>query len=241
MGTAQKGTLAALQTNSQGVLAAGTLRPNESLDAVWAHLCAGLEVLAETSGAANLPENGLTQRLIIELERRPGARPYFFHAEYMEDDRDGSSPRADVAVVARDGGGCIVNGIAWAGGQRFLALEAKRLPTPGTGREREYLVSKQGGVARFKLGRHAGELKVVGIIGYVQRHAFDYWLVTINGWVDDLIASSRPEWPWDALDKLQMEVASPRLACLRSSSLRISDQQRLSMRHLWVQLANANG
>jgi hypothetical protein len=238
MSRAQTGTLAALRAKSAGALASGTLRPNESLDAVWEHLCAGLEALAARGGAADLPENGLTQRLVNELERRPGARPYYFLSEHMEDDSDGRSPRVDVVAMARDGGGCVVNGIPWAGGERFLALEAKRLPTPGTGREREYLSGGQGGVARFKLGRHAGELKTVGLIGYVQRHAFDHWLKTINGWVDELIASSPPDLPWEDADKLQIEETSPRLARLRSSSLRVSDRQRLSIRHLWVQLAN---
>lgn len=241
MDPVQTGSLAGLRARSEGALAAGTLRPNESLDAVWNHLCASLEALAQGGGAADLPENGLTQRLVIELERRSGARPYFFLAEYMEDDADGSSPRADVAAVARDGGGCVVNGVSWAGGERFLALEAKRLPTPGTGREREYLCGERGGVARFKLGRHAAELKTVGIIGYIQRNAFDHWLATINTWVDELIASSNPELPWDDSDKLQMEEASFRLAHLRSNNLRVPDQQRLSIRHIWVQLANNTG
>jgi hypothetical protein len=174
---------------------------------------------------------------VIELERRSGARPYFFHSENMENDADGNSPRVDVAAVARDGGGCIVNGVSWAGGERFLALEAKRLPTPGSGREREYLCGERGGMARFKLGRHAAELKTVGIIGYVQRYAFDHWLKTINTWVDELIAS-KSELPWDDSDKLQIDEISPRLARLRSNNLRVSDQQRLSIRHLWVQLAD---
>lgn len=241
MGSAQEKTLAALRTKSEGALASGTLRPDESLDAVWKHLCEGLEALAESDDAVDLPENGLTQRLVTELEKKSGARPYFFLQEYMENDRSGHSPRADIAAMAREGGGCIVNGISWAGGKRFLALEAKRLPTPGTGREREYLTGEKGGVARFKLGLHAGELKTVGMIGYVQREAFHYWLATINAWVDELIAGSRPELSWDQSDKLQMEEALPRLARLRSSSLRAPDNQRLSMRHIWVQLANVCG
>lgn len=234
-------TLDGLRARSEGALATGTLRPSESLDAVWNHLCAGLEALAERGGAADLPENGLTQRLVNELERHPGARPYYFLTEHMEDDSDGRSPRVDVAAMARDGGRCIVNGMPWAGGQRFLVLEAKRLPTPGTGREREYLSGEQGGVTRFKLGRHAAGLKTVGIIGYVQRYAFDHWFDTINRWVEELIASSKPELPWDDSDKLQMEEVLPRLARLRSSHLRVADQQRLSIRHLWVQLANDAG
>ena len=134
MKPARTRTLAALQAKSQGALAVGTLRPNESMDAVWKHLCEGLEALADKGGTTKLPENGITQRLINELERNPKPRPFYFQAEHMEDDSHGNSPRVDIAAMARDGGGCVVNGIPCAGGKRFLALEAKRLPTPGAGR-----------------------------------------------------------------------------------------------------------
>lgn len=234
-------TLAGLRAKSEGALAAGTLRPEESLDAVWQHLCEGLTALAERGGAEQqrLPENGLTQRLFTELERRPGCRPYFFDREHMVDDSHGRSPRADLVAKARDGGAIVVNGVTCGDGQCFLVLEAKRLPTDRASREREYLIGENhtGGVERFKLGIYAHKLKTVGIIAYIQHHRFDHWRDTINTWVDELIAASRPELPWDERDKLQMEEMSPLLAKLQSSNLRVTDNQPLTMRHLWVQLA----
>lgn len=232
--------LAALRARSFGVLAEGTLRPNESLDVVWQHLYEGLRALAEEEEdyQLNQNENGLTQRLMILLEKPPQYRPYFFRTEDMENDRDGHSPRADIVARARDGGGVVVNGVPCAGGERFLVLEAKRLPTPETGREKEYLTGRRGGVSRFKQGLHARDVKTVGIIAYVQRYAFDYWKQTINGWVDELIATSTPELPWDEQDRLELEERSARLARFRSNNLRSSDNQRLAMRHIWVQLAN---
>jgi hypothetical protein len=168
-------------------------------------------------------------------------RPYFFDKENIEKDSNGHSPRVDIAALARDGGGVVINGSACAGGQRFLAIEAKRLPAPASNREREYLTGERGGVSRFKQGIHASDLTTVGIIAYVQRHAFDYWKRALNGWVDELIAASTPDLPWDEQDRLELEDASPRLARFRSSNLRVSDNQRLTMRHLWVQLASKGG
>ena len=154
----KRGTLAALQARSEGELAEGTLRPQESLDAVWQHLCDGLVALAERGGPdqLNLPEDGLTQRLVVQLERLADPRPYFFVREDMEDDSEGNSPRIDLGIRARDGCRVVLNGARCSGGQKFLALEAKRLPTPGTGREREYLAGKRGGVERFKRGLMRG-------------------------------------------------------------------------------------
>lgn len=234
----KRATLAALQARSEGGLAEGTLRPQESLDAVWQHLCDGLAALAEDGGPdqLNLPENGLTQRLVVQLERLAGTRPYFFLQENMEDDREGNSPRIDLAIWARDDCQIVLNGVRYSGGQRFLALEAKRLPTPGTGREREYLAGERGGVERFKRGLHAADLTTIGIIGYVQRHEFGHWQNRINEWVDELIAASTPTLPWDEQDKLRLESTNTRLAQHLSKSLRVSDHQRLTIRHIWVQL-----
>ena len=236
--SATRGTLAALQARSEGALAEGTLRLNESLDAVWTHLCDGLVALAEKGGAdqIDLHENGMTQRLVIQLEKSSDSRPYFFLHEDLENDRTGNSPRVDLGVRAREGSCILLNGVRCSGGERFLVLEAKRLPMPGTNREREYLAGRQGGVERFKRGLHGGELTTVGIIGYVQRHAFDDWLNRINEWIDELIAASTPELPWDEQDRLDLEAANDRLAQLRSRNLRVSDNRRLTMRHIWVQL-----
>lgn len=231
--------LAALKAKSVGTLAKDVLRPDESIDAVWQHLVRGLEALAANGDPAQvkLNENGLTQRLITRLEEPPDYRPFFFQKEDMEDDTDGrTSKRVDVAVKARGDRRIVIDGLRFASGQRFLVLEAKRLPTPD--REREYLAGDRGGVERFKLGHHAKELTAVGVIGYIQRHSFNYWRQTINTWVDELIEVSTANPHWDEDDKLQMEAESPRLAQLRSKNLRASDNQRLTMRHLWVQLAN---
>ncbi len=243
-----------LRTRVQGRLDPHILRRAESLDTVWKHVERCLEALGKQQG---LPENenGLTERLLKELEGVPTYRPYHFQKEGLEDDHDGQSRRIDIVVHTRKDRRVVVNGVRVAGGARFLALEAKRLPT-GKGRAREYLVStkppaavpssqsagaaqdsahdESGGVARFKLGLHAGDLTTVGMIGYVQRGEFDYWRTTINTWVDELIARSEPNFPWDENDRLVEVCSSPLLYQLRSNNLRVSDNQRLPMRHLWV-------
>lgn len=164
--------MSAAQARRIGELAEGALRKGESLDEVWGHIEACLVTLAERehSDHLDLNEKGLTQRLVTELGRRPGYRSYFFQKEDMEDEQSGKSPQVDIAVQAQDGAWFEVHGVRYAGGQRFLVLEAKRLPTPGTGREKEYLVDGKksgnkksgGGVERFKLGIHGADLRTVG-------------------------------------------------------------------------------
>jgi hypothetical protein len=205
---------------------------------VWQYIGESLEAVAHKHGQGRsaTAEELLTQRLVDDLLARPGDRPYYFHKEYVEDSICGHRPRGDVAVLTRDNARLVVGGILYAGRTRFLLIETKRLPTPGTGREREYLTGDLGGVERFKLGRHGVGLRAVGIIGYVQRHGFEHWRCTINGWVDELVAGSAPGSFWGEDDKLLLESASTRLAWLRSHCLRVTDNQRLTIRHLWVLL-----
>ena len=237
--------LATLKSVSSGILDQGVLRPHESIEAVWTHIVGGLEALA-TNGKADqvsLSENALTQRLIDELEGQGGYRPYFFQKEYMEDDDDGHSPRADIAVLGREKNTVLVNGVSYGAKAKFLVIEAKRLPTPEKRRLREYVIggsdekkSNTGGIERFKRGDHGRALNEIGMIGYVQRHSFNYWHAEINRWLDELIANSQHDLSWDIQDRLHFEVNGARLARLESHSLRKTDNRRLVIRHLWVRL-----
>ena len=229
--------LARLRASSFGTLAQGTLRFDESIEAVVAHVREGLAALCARGLREDLPEHetGLTQTLVTELESRVGYRPYFFQQEHLENVRSGKSPRVDIAVQARGDHPVVVSGVL-GNGDRFFSLEAKRLPTPGTGREREYVAGTRGAIERYKLGLHGRGLRCVGIIGYVQNRTFSFWRDAVNGWVDELQADSASRSKWDEYDKLQMEYSTLRLAQLRSASLRQSDDVRVTIRHLWVLL-----
>jgi hypothetical protein len=207
---------------------------------VWRHIYEGLAALAANgrTDQAELNENGLTQRLVDELEGAAGYRPFYFHQEFLVDESNGKSRRSDFAVQPRKGECLAILGMTYAWPAPFLALEAKRLPTPGTAREKEYLVGDNGGIERFKREQHGPGLKEVGLIGYVQDHSFGYWRDKINEWVEELLKSPPSNLSWDEQDRLVLEVESERLAQHRSSSLRGSSNQRLAIRHLWVMLAS---
>lgn len=206
---------------------------------VWRHIRDGLEalVLNGRTDPAELSEDALTQLLVDELNGHEGNAPFFFDKENMQNLSDGNSRRVDVAVKPKKNQAFIVHGHTYAFAAPFLALEAKRLPTPGTGRNKEYLAGDAGGVERFKRGQHGPGLKEVGLIGYVQKHSFDYWREQINQWVDELLKNPPSDISWDEQDRLVLVTESELLAQHRSSSLRGSDNQRLAIRHLWVQLA----
>jgi hypothetical protein len=78
----------------------------------------------------------------------------------------------------------------------FCWIEAKRLPTPNRGKnrdEREYVIVEKenfdvgGGIQRFKEGKHAPDLDYSIMIGYIQdNNTVDYWLSKINTWIKNI-------------------------------------------------------
>jgi hypothetical protein len=117
-------------------------------------------------------------------------------------------------------------------------FEAKRLPTPGTGREKEYVLGDNGGIERFKTNAHAKNLQYSGMIGYIQKHTSTYWKKEVNSWIDDEIsASSNTLISWDKLDKLT-EVTNfikPKISKYKSEHSRISNSN-IKLVHYWIDL-----
>ena len=96
----------------------------------------------------------------------------------------------------------------------FYTLEAKRLPTPGTGRDREYVIgdgpTQSGGIERFKENLHGNGLRFSGMIAYMQRGRKTSWLENINQWILDLVTSppSNARSMWSENDLLRSETAT---------------------------------
>ncbi len=206
---------------------------------VWQCIREALEALASNGRTdhAELSENALNQLLVDELNGREGNEPFFFDKENLQDLSDGNSPRVDVVVKPKKDQAIFVHGHTYTFAASFLALEAKRLPTPRADRKKEYVTGPGGGIERFKRELHGKGLKEVGLIGYVQKHSFAYWRDQINQWVDELLKNPPSDISWDEQDRLVLKTESEWVAEHRSNSLRGSDNQRMIIRHLWVQLA----
>ncbi len=126
----------------------------------------------------------------------------------------------------------------------FLVIECKRLPTPdGKGREREYVSgfysngSPTGGIQRFKLGLHGGRVQEGAMIGYVEKHDFNHWLGTINGWIDELsVEPSNDGTNWDRSDHLAEMKQGGTTAVCHSRHSRIGQVVTpvIQLSHIWI-------
>ncbi len=194
-------------------------------------------------------ENGLTQNLVNHLRYLDWNYPFYFDKENMEDESKGNSPTVDLAVYTRKK--IIVKTRAYSPKGRFFAVEAKRLGLSGK-REKEYLVGhwegeeqekyiESGGIERFKKHIHGKRLLHSGMIGYVQKNDFSYWLTKINGWVDEFIQNPQQSLvSWEEGDKLSPEITDhQRIAKHTSLHSRREDSTELdsiTLYHLWVDL-----
>ncbi len=221
---------------------------------VWAYLIDCLRALPQNSRVIqpSVNENDITYALVDELLARRGSRPFYF---VPEPPQPKSRKRVDLDARVGDGESVVIKGQNYGPRSTFLELEAKRLTKLEKRREREYLVGEGGGIQRFKQGDHGRRLQVVGMLGYIQRFDASYWQATLNTWIDELIKASPSDLLWDSEDILVLESAPTDhpVTTLRSSPLRKVDGQlgvvgglasegveRLTMRHLWVQLCPPN-
>ncbi len=175
-------------------------------------------------------ENDLTQELWAFLMRKRKhntekiEHPFDFQGEFSKKKKNqkGHPKRVDLATWLN---------VEDQDMEIIYCLEAKKLPTPGSGREKEYVFGKGGAIERFKNEVHgldnAGNLlEKNGIIAYVTDNSFEHWFSLINNWIS--------EYGWTGTEHLS-KVYFKTIGKLTSSHTRISGS-RLQLIHFWVNI-----
>jgi hypothetical protein len=161
---------------------------------------------------------------------------YFHHEEPQ-----GVCHSADFSANPSDEG--LIEGRQYTIYEPILVVEGKRLPTPGSGRERECVTSPTGekpggGVQRFKLGLHAARLTIAGMIGYVQEKTCADWFAEVNRWIDGLASSAGPL--WSSADRLRGFILDSRARVSRCESEHarkpVDTSPTIFLAHLWVEM-----
>lgn len=192
-------------------------------------------------GEVSTSEKSLTDKLCKYFNRKAGHLPYYFHHENVENPLSGQSPQIDIGTVSRNEM-LRVGDRSYSWDESFFSLEAKRLPIPGTIREKEYVTgiggTISGGIQRFKHGKHGERLKYAAIIGYIQQNDARHWFLRINEWVDELIASN-PNF-WDERDKLIRSNIQPiDIDKYESKHVRLKSDgsvDEIELFHFWISL-----
>lgn len=189
------------------------------------------------SGEISMNEKGLTDILCKFLNRNAGLYPFFFHHENIEDPSSGKSPQVDVGTLSRSYE-LVIGDRTYGENDSFFSMEAKRLPTPGQNREKEYVIGHDkpcGGIERFKKSIHGKKLKYAAIIGYVQKEDSNHWFLKINDWIGEMIAAFPKEWNED--DKIvPNDNTTPQISKFVSKSSRTETNDHINLFHFWINL-----
>jgi hypothetical protein len=123
----------------------------------------------------------------------------------------------------------------------YLVMEGKRLPTPTKARQQEYVTGFQkitGGLQRFKMGLHGGELEIGAMIAYVQDDDLDAWFGTINGWIEALHDTDCTEGcKWsnaEILGAYQKDKAERVASCRSKISRTSASTPEILIHHFWI-------
>ncbi|QDU59523.1 hypothetical protein Pan216_03520 [Planctomycetes bacterium Pan216] len=174
----------------------------------------------------------LCKQLNVAARRENFSMAYFQHEE-----RQSGRRRVDLSAlppVSAD-----IQGRSYSNYDPFLVIECKRLPAPGSDRDREYVTGgdkTSGGIQRFKLGVHGGRLRDAAMIGYVQGGTFRKWFRSINGWIGELAASSCDWSADDCLGNLSTDEKSRVARCTSVHARVNSETSEVRLTHLWVDM-----
>lgn len=123
---------------------------------------------------------------------------------------------------------------------KILIIEAKRLPTPGSYRRKEYLFGNLGAIERFRKEVHGQDVKSnqAVIIGYIQGENSNHWFQQINSWIED--ENQNPNEStiiWQNEDKLILDSSFSRgkITKFNSEHLRVK-LEKIKIHHYWIDL-----
>jgi hypothetical protein len=174
--------------------------------------------------------------LVIDFLNGIHRRPFRFSENRPEDFENNNSASVDIAV----GYGQVGSKFS----KNFYKIEAKRLTNLSANvKAREYLVAtkdpdkKNGGVERFKIGKHGGDLPRCGMLGYVQSHTFVFWHSSINAWILEFSKQPAIKPNWKRSELLQVvDVQSSTCRFSSSHSRENATSSTIHLDHFWIDL-----
>jgi len=198
----------------------------------------------KVKGEITTSEKSLTDKLCKYFNRNAGNYPFYFHHENVENPTSGISPQTDIGTLS-DSEKLVIGDRSYGEFDSFFSIEAKRLPTPGQNREKEYVIGNDkpsGGVERFKKGIHGKNLRFAAIIGYIQEEDTSHWYLKINEWISELIISTPKLWKEN--DKLvKQDIEQKGLDKFTSKNFRLEvdgEEDFIDLFHFWINLGVKN-
>lgn len=185
-------------------------------------------------GEVNTAEEELNEKLvrILEIQSRKETLPFMFLQEAIQKQIKGQNRKVDIGVFRLN-----------ADSTPFYTIEAKRLSSLPTKREKEYVLGADplklsGGIERFKHNVHGVGLTQSALVAYVQKEDPRYWFGKINDWIGQLITGNiQSSLVWNSSDLLVNYCGfnDDRLAKFKSNSTKTNEID-IILNHYFVNL-----
>lgn len=171
----------------------------------------------------NLNEPQYAQEFVAELERtlRIMDIPLCVGREYSDIYTEGADKQRAVDFYFYP----VEQGISR---RSLFSVEAKRLPTPGSDRIKEYVLGSGGGMERFKREDHGKGLFNCGMLAFIEKQDFNHWYSVINSWITD--ASTCGLW---STEECLINLTT-KTTWAKSSSTIKRDSSDLKLIHFWI-------
>lgn len=150
-----------------------SIEKGKTVDSIISFLDEKLPAFATDLDGMAKNEDEISQECCIYLDREARETLFMFHFQHKY--KGGRS--SDFSVILAE---------KFSSKEPLFVIEAKRLPTPGAGRQQEYVHGNLGGIERFKRGYHGGGLSRSAMLGYIQKNSCDHWFSEINSWITNL-------------------------------------------------------
>jgi hypothetical protein len=176
--------------------------------------------------------NAFNSFLNFELSKNENRFHFIFQHKTIE-----SNTSTDIGVIS----------LRYSKYRCICFIEAKRFPTPeyNGSQETEYVcyknATKQGGIERFKTGKHGGKEKFPFsiMIGYIQQENPNHWHKKVNEWIEEQInENSNKNISWFNEDLLSIEdgfLSNSKLTKYKSIHSRIN-LEKIKLIHYWIDL-----
>ncbi len=174
-----------------------------------------------------LNEEKLTQEFVSLLRRKTADYPFLIGQE-KKDLYNHSKGRSDFYFYWKE---------ETATTESFFDVESKiltdRFPKD---RKKEYVIGNKnnGGIERYKIERHGKGLGECGMFGFVEKENFEFWITTINKWIENLAESDSS---WNKDEVLRKEENQTEFTYLKSEVHTISTRV-IKLHHFWIKLSD---
>lgn len=211
-----------LKTNEKPDISAKTGATVEYITKVVREACAPFKKASNQPNILKpLNENKLTQIFVEQVEVKIKSNPFIGVKNQYSDLFLGTKGIPDFYFHK------VEEGVQH---EPIFIVESKRLPSQTFKTEYVKGKRKNGGIERFKIEKHGKGFTECGMLGFIEKENFSFWLININKWIENLAKSDRT---WNN-DEVLKEIENHSEYMYLNSVAHTNSLKNVLLHHFWI-------